>query len=123
MAVCFILRSDAEKCETLLDGLKRSANLGRDEYPDTLTQAFDLLARESGEYDSVHQSGNRYRGRGRRSGRGRQNCIFAQQGRGGQSNDGNNSNEYTYSRKNENGSDEVVAGVDGTTFEHITCFG
>ena len=123
MAVCFILRSDESRYKSLLDGLKRSANLGRDEYPATLTEAFDLLVRESGEYDSVRQSGNRYRGgggRGGRGGRGRQSYIFAQQGRGGR---GNPTNECTYSRTNDDGSNEIIAGSDGNTHENITCFG
>ena len=53
MAICFILRSDEIRYKRLLEDLKRSANLGRDEYPETLTKAFDLLVRESGEYDTV----------------------------------------------------------------------
>ena len=53
MAVCFLLRSDETRYKTLLDYLKRSSNLGRDEYHVTLTEAFDLLVRESGEYDTV----------------------------------------------------------------------
>ena len=53
MSVCFILRSDEFRYKSLLDDLKISANLGRDEYPTTLTDAFDLSVRESGEYDTV----------------------------------------------------------------------
>ena len=47
MAICFILRSDQCRNKGLLEDLKRSAKLGRDELPETLTEAFDLLARES----------------------------------------------------------------------------
>ena len=46
MAICFILRNDPERYKVLLQDLKRSSNLGRDEYPKTLTKAFDLLVRE-----------------------------------------------------------------------------
>ena len=53
MAVCYILRSDASRYSKLLDDLKSSANRGRDEYPTTLTDAFDLLVRNSGEYDTT----------------------------------------------------------------------
>ena len=53
MAVCFILRSDESRYKSLLDGLKRSANLGIDEYPATLTEAFNLPVREYGEYNTV----------------------------------------------------------------------
>ena len=94
MAVCFILRSDEARYKILLDGLKRSANLGRDEYAATLTETFDLLLRESGEYDNVrHQPSNRYCGRGGCGGRGCQSYLFVQQGRGGRGNNANNGNE------------------------------
>jgi len=57
MAECFILRCDGlsehSRYKKLLKDLKSSANRGRDEYPTTLTDAFDLLVRESGEYDTV----------------------------------------------------------------------
>ena len=82
MAIYFILRSNPERYKVLLQDLKRSANLGRDEYPKTLTEAFDLLVRESGKYDTVQTVSNRYRPRGGRSRRGRQFFLFAQQGRG-----------------------------------------
>jgi len=52
-AVAFILRSDENRYKKLLDDLKSSSNRGREEYPTNLTPAFDLLVRESGEYDSV----------------------------------------------------------------------
>ena len=60
LAVAFILRSDEHRYKKLLDDLKSSANRGRDEYPTSLTAAFDLLVRESGEYDSVRPRFNRY---------------------------------------------------------------
>ena len=71
MAICFILKSDKERYKDLLQDSKRSVNLGRDEYLETLTEAFDLLVRESDEYDTVRPTSNRYRGRGGRGGRGR----------------------------------------------------
>ena len=118
MAICFILRSDELRHKRLLEDLKRSANLGRDEYPETLTDAFDLLVRESGEYDTVRATSNRHRGRGTRGGRGRQNFLFAQQGRGDSGNE-----SYTYSRMNDDNSNEIVAGTNGETFPNIACFG
>ena len=78
MGMCFILHSHEGTYKKLLDDLKRSANLGRDEYPETLTEAFNLLVRESGEYDAVRRPFNsRYgRGRGGRGGRGRMSfCL------------------------------------------------
>ena len=118
MAICFILRSDLDRYKRLLEDLKSLANLGRDGYPETLTEAFDLLVRESGEYDTVCTVSSRYRQRGGRGGRGRQDFLFMQQGRGGHGN-GN----ITYSRTNQEDSNEVVAGTDGEIFPNIICFG
>ena len=109
LAIYFILRSDENRYKKLLEDLKSSGNRGRDEYPTTLTGAFDLLVRESGEYDTNNQNARRQRGRFGNRGRG--NFIFAQNGR----------NEYT--RANDTNSDEVVAGTDGVTLATITCFG
>ena len=53
MAVCFILRSDDVRYKKLNNDLKSSANQGRGEYPKTLTDSFDLIANEYGEYDTV----------------------------------------------------------------------
>ena len=117
LAICFILRSDETRYKKLLDDLKSSANRGRDEYPRTLTEAFDLLVRESGEYDTVRRYRRPTRGRGHRSGRGRESFLFAQAGRGGQ-----NSN-ITYSRTNDNNSTNIVPGTDGVSHNEITCFG
>ena len=85
LAVCFILRSNKTRYAKLLDDLKRSANLGRDEYPESLTEAFNLLVRESGEYNGVRRAYNpRFgRGHGGQGGRGRNGFMFDQQGRGG----------------------------------------
>ena len=121
LAICFILRSDPERYKVLLNDLRRSANLGRDEYPETLTEAFDLLVRESGEYDTVRPPSNRYRGRGGRGGRGRQNFLFAQQCRGGRGGHGNENT--TYSRLNADDTDKIVAGTDGETYPNIVCYG
>ena len=52
MAICYILRSDIDHYGKLLEGLKSSANRGRDEYPVTLTDTVDLFVRESGEFDT-----------------------------------------------------------------------
>ena len=43
MATYFNLRSNGARYKELIDDLKSSANRGRDEYPTTLTNAFDLL--------------------------------------------------------------------------------
>ena len=117
MGMCFILRSHVGTYKKLLDDLKRSANLGRDEYPETLTEDFNLLVRESGEYDAVRRPFNpRYGlGRGGRGGRGRSNFLSAQQGRG----DGRN---VIFSRTNNNNSTEIITGTDGENHPNTTCF-
>jgi hypothetical protein len=124
MATCFILRSDETRYKKLLDDLKSSANRGRDEYPTTLTNAFDLLVRESGEYNTMRGSSSRFRPRrrrgGPRGGRGRNSFLFTQQGRG---NRGNREERPTFSRTNGDNSEEIVAGTDGETHPRVTCFG
>ena len=96
MAISFILRSDENRFKKLNDDLKSSANRGRDKYPVTLTEAFNLLVRESGEYGTVRIYNPRFRGghRGGCGGRGRHNFLFAQSGRGR----GGRGNESKYSR-------------------------
>ena len=116
LAMCFVLRSNEVTYKKLLDDLKRSANLGRDEYPETLTAAFDLLVRESGEYDGTRRFFDMQE-RGGRGGRGRNGFNFAQQGRGG---DFRNS---TYTRNNNSNSNEIVQGTDGELHPDVKCFG
>ena len=43
LAVCYIMRSDKGHYKKLLDDLMSLANCGRGEYPETLTDAFNLL--------------------------------------------------------------------------------
>lgn len=118
MTICFILRSYPDRYKVFLQDLKRSANLGCDEYLKALTKAFDLLVRESEDYDTVRAASSRYRSRGGRGGRGRHNFIFSQKGRGGRGHE-----NLTFSRTNLDDSDEIVAGMDGETFPKILCFG
>ena len=99
------LRSDTYHYIKLLEGLKSSANRGRHEHPITLTDAFDLLVRESDECNaaqSYHRHNSR-RGRGSRA----RKYMFAQRG------DRGLDHECTFSRTNEDRSREVVPGTDG----------
>ena len=121
MATCFVLRSDPDRCKVLLQDLKRLENLGRDEYPKTLTKAFDLLVRESGECDTVRLPSNRHRVRRGRGGRGHQSFIFAQKGHSGRS--GYENENSTCSRSSANDTDEIVSGIDGETCPNIACYG
>ena len=77
MAVSFILCSDNYRFKKLNEDLKSATNRGRDEYPVTLTEDFDLLVRESGEYDSMTTYNPRHRSRSGRGGRGRNSFLFA----------------------------------------------
>ena len=120
LAVCFIVRSDEGRYKSLLDDLKSSANRGQDEYPITLISAFDLLVRESGEYNTVRKYNPRnFRGQGNRGGRGRNSFLFAQSGRGGQGRGGH----ATCTRTNNNNSEEIVPGTDGERHNDVECYG
>ena len=76
----------------MLENLKNSAYRGRDEYPETLTSAYEILVRESGEFNTSkprEQNFQRCRGRGGgggggRGGRGRggRSFTFTKTGRG-----------------------------------------
>ena len=45
MAACYVLRSNENRFSKLLEDLKKSVNMGRDEYSKTLNEAFNLLVR------------------------------------------------------------------------------
>ena len=64
-ATCFIIMSNGSTYKKLLDDLKSSSNRGRDEYPRALTDVFDLLVKESGQYDTVRPRNIRSETRGR----------------------------------------------------------
>lgn len=84
-AMCFILRSTHKRYMILLDDRKRSSSLGRDKYQQSLTEVFNSLVRDSGEYDGVRRPYNPSfeRGHGGRGRRGRDGFMLAQQGCGG----------------------------------------
>ena len=110
--ISFILRSEENRFKKFKDDLKSSAN------SITLTEAFNLLLRESGDHDTVRSYNPRFKGsRGGRGSRGRK-IIFAQSSRGG----GRRGNEFTHSRMNNNAT-EVVAGANGEISPQATCFG
>ena len=84
MAITFTLRSADNRFKKLNEDLKGAANKGRDEYCVSLTEDFNLLVRESGEYDTVKNYfySPRHGCRGRGGGRGRHSFLFSQGGRG-----------------------------------------
>ena len=53
MTIYFILRSNDNIIKKIKDDLKISTNRGRDEYPETLTNAFSLLVKESEDFNVV----------------------------------------------------------------------
>ena len=113
--MCYILRSNEGRYKKLLDDLKSLENCGRDEYPETLTNAFNLLVRESGEYDTVkHQ----VMGSEGVEVDDMEVVVDTCGGRGLNSN-----NEHTFSRVYEDSSTKVVPGIDGATHQGITCYG
>ena len=98
------------------DDLKSSENRGQDEYPVTLIDTFNLLVRESGEYDTVRNYNPRFRGtRGGCGSRSWQYFLFTQGDRGG----AGCGNDITYSRTNDNDNTEVVAGANRETFPEV----
>ena len=115
MAVCFTLGSDPQTYKKLLNDLRSLVNRGRDKYLETVTDVFDLLVRDSGEYDSIALPTNMYRRRRGPRGRGHQSYMFSQQdGRGG---------TCIYTRTNNNSSTKIVAAADGVKHNEITCYG
>ena len=47
-SICFVTRANDQRYTQLLGNLKCVAYREKDEYPETLTSAYDLLVRESG---------------------------------------------------------------------------
>ena len=116
MVVSLISRSDENRFKELNDDLQRSANRGRGEYPVTLMNVFNLLARDSGEYDTVRVYNLRFRRpRGGRGGRCRYRFLFVKGGQAG----GGCSSEFMYSRVNDNNVTEVFTGKNRQTFLQV----
>ena len=93
-AMCFLTRADDVRFKNLLKQLKDGSFLGRDEYPTTVTDAYDLLVRTSGAFK--RSSGSRQHDRGGRGhGRGH---MFSQV------------------------ETETMPGRDGVTHPTVTCF-
>ena len=124
MAACVVLRSDDARYRRFLDDLKSPANRRGDECPTIITNAFDLLVHEFGECDTSRGNPSMFRPRrprgGPRGGRGRNDFLFAQRGRGGR---GNREERKTFSRTNGKNSDELAEGIDGEMHPHVTCYG
>ena len=98
-AMMLILGADPSRFQHLQDSLEEGVLLGRDEYPITITQAYELLQSTC---PHLNQSSNRF-SRFKKGGRFRMmgNLSFAQVKQGGTS----------------------VPGRDNRVFEHITCHG
>ena len=100
-AMLMILRADPGRYGTLQESLFESVIRGRDEFPDTMTKAYDLLQHISGDvtnYEKVHTRGSRFRfkNKGRFS-----HLSFTQRGQS---------------------TSEATPGNDGRVFKHIDCY-
>ncbi len=92
-AICYIKHRDSNRYKSFLNDLKHVAYVGRDEYPDTPAEAFDLMVRRSGAFTTHLGSGG-----GGQHGGGRGRGPFLGQGSGGRSfnfaqNGGRNGNQ------------------------------
>lgn len=94
-AMCLIQRADTNRFGGLIDRLKNSMDVGRDEYPTTVADAYDLLVRSASDVTSRNNGSNRNN---------RQNTrvMFAQQ------------------RAN-NETATLVAGTDGRIIPQVDC--
>ena len=95
-AMCLIQRADTNRFGGLIDRLKNSMDVGRDEYPTTVADAYDLLVRSASDVTSRNNGSNRNN---------RQNTrvMFAQQ-----------------RANNENAT--LVAGTDGRIIPQVDCW-
>ena len=110
-AMCFILRADEGRYGELLDELKKGVYKGRDEYPTTVSDAYELLIRTSKQFGQTPRRVGRQSYRPRAGGRG-PNFMFAQHGgRGGQGDHVENENQL------------VTPGRNGETHETVRCYG
>ena len=103
-AICFIQRADETRYSELLEDLRKGVFRGRDEYPETVSDAYELLIRTSTQLGYV----NRSRNTNTRS-RSSRNFTFTQNG-------GHNNNDSG------NDSAQITAGKNGETFPDILCY-
>ena len=103
-AICFIQRADETRYSELLEDLRKGVFRGRDEYPETVSEAYELLIRTSTQFWYV----NRSRNTNTRS-RSSRNFTFTQNG--GHNNNGSG-----------NDSAQITAGKNGETFPDILCY-
>jgi len=101
-AMCFLLRSDDTRYGELLDDLRRGVHRGRDEYPKTVTSAYELL---------LHTSRQKGYWRFPRGNRRFNNRNEMEQKDG----------HFTFTQKGKTTPD-VVPGRDGMTHEDIRCY-
>ena len=103
-SMCFLQRADMNRYGELIEDLKKSGHRGRDEYPETIAGAYELLVRTSKQ--SGHVIGRSRRNQRFNQRRNGENYSFAQLG-----------------RENVNANDRaLVPGNDGNTYQGITCF-
>ena len=80
-AICYVKRGDPNRYGSLITELEHRAHLGKDEYPEQLSTAFDVMVCRSGVITNTRRGGRGqgYGGRFGRSG-GRGGIQFSQAG-------------------------------------------
>ena len=116
-AMCFILRADKIRYGDLLEELRKGVYRGRNEYPTTVPEAYELLLRTSQQiwYNQrrTGQSGHRTK-----TGRKGEGFVFAQQGgRGGHGGHGGRGAE-----RGNNNNQKEVAGRNNIFHRGVRCY-
>jgi len=102
--MCFIQRADESRYGELLDDLHKGVHMGRNEYPKTVSSAYELLLRtfkQSG-YRRGEGFGTKFREGTRNN---QQNFVLAQRG-----------------QRMTNEREDAVPGRNGVLFDNILCY-
>ena len=112
--MCFLIQSEKKRYGELLEHLNKGSYKGRDEFPDTVTGAYELLIRTSIYIRISTCQINRFSSRTKYCGR--FSFIFAQNGRR------ENLRKHKY-QGNTVALRDVLKGGDGVTQYEIKCYG
>jgi len=106
LAICFLQRADENRYGELQDELKKRIIKGRDEYPQTVADAYDLLLKTS---KQIGYKKNRFRTRNGQWNRNNQNFVFAQKVKKDE-------------KSEEDITEEAIAGTDGVIHKGVKCY-
>ena len=76
-AICYLKRGYLNRYKPLLTAIRNAAYVGQDEYPDTPSDAFELMVQRSGAFTTQLGGGGRGRGSGCGHGYGERGFNFA----------------------------------------------